>query len=97
MFSHEICKVLKNTYLRTAAAESVKYQVYILLSEWCFEEEKEYKIEDNPECFDKLLVLVNDNITKQVTYMRDASIPKLNLATNNVDSFVVLFASFFLL
>ena len=27
---------------------SVRYEVYILLSESCLEEEKEYKIEDNP-------------------------------------------------
>ena len=34
-------EVLKNTYLRTVATESVKYKVYILLSECCLEEEKE--------------------------------------------------------
>ena len=44
----EFCKVLKNTYLKTAASESVRHQVYILLSECHLEEEKEYKIEDNP-------------------------------------------------
>ena len=46
--SLEFCKVLKNTYLRTAASESVRHQVYILLSECHLEEEKEYKIEDYP-------------------------------------------------
>ena len=46
--SLEFCKVLKNTYLKTAAFESVRHQVYILLSECHLEEEKEYKIEDNP-------------------------------------------------
>ena len=51
-----------------------------------------------PECFDKLFVFVNDDITKQITNMRDASTPKLNLATEifHVDSFVV-FSSIFLI
>ena len=35
-----------------------------LLSESRLEEEKEYKIEITPECFDKLFVFVNDDITK---------------------------------
>ena len=50
-------------------------------------------------CFDELLVLVNDHITKQITNMRDASTPKLNLDTKifHADLFVVLFSSFFLL
>ena len=50
------------------------------------------------ECFNNLFVLVNKDITKQITSMRDATTPKLNLATKifHVDSFVVLF-SFFLL
>ena len=48
MFSHEFCQVLENTYLRTAASESVRYEVHILLYECRLEEEKEYKTEDNP-------------------------------------------------
>ena len=48
VFSHEFCEVFKNTYLRTDASESVRYEVYILLSESLLEEEKEYKTEDNP-------------------------------------------------
>ena len=50
-----------------------------------------------PECFDELFVLVINDITKKITNMRDASTPKLNLATKifHVDSFVVLFSSFF--
>ena len=47
MFSHEFWEIFKNTYLRTAAFESVRYLVYILHSECRLEEEKEYKIEDN--------------------------------------------------
>ena len=52
-----------------------------------------------PECFEKLFVFVNDDITKKITNMRDASTPKLNLATKifHVDSFAVLFSSVFLL
>ena len=46
MFSHEFWEIFKNTYLRTAAFESVRYLVHILHSECCLEEEKEYKIED---------------------------------------------------
>ena len=51
------------------------------------------------ECLDKLFVFVNDDITKSITNMRNASTPKLNLATKifHVDSFVVLFSSIFLL
>ena len=46
------------------------------------------------ECFDKLLVLLKDNMTKYITNMRDPSTPKLKLAakTFNVNSFVVLFS-----
>ena len=37
-----------------------------------------------PECFDKLFILVKDNITKQITNMRDASTLKLKLAAKNI-------------
>ena len=52
-----------------------------------------------PECFDKLFIFVNDDLTEKIVNMRDASTPKLNLATKifHVDSFVVLFSSIFLL
>ena len=52
-----------------------------------------------PECLDKLFVFEKDDIIKSLTNMRDASTPKLNLTTKifHVDSFVVLFSSFFLL
>ena len=44
------------------------------------------------------VIFVNDDITKKIVNMRDASTPKLNLATKifHVDSFVV-FSSIFLL
>ena len=54
-FSHEFCEVFKNTYLRTDASESVRYEVYILLSESLLEEEKEYKTEDNPWVFRQVI------------------------------------------
>ena len=49
-----------------------------------------------PECFDKLFIFVNDNITKKIINMRDASTPKLNLATKifHVDSFAIQFFFF---
>ena len=68
IISHECCEVLKNTYLRTAAFESVRYQVYILLSKCYLEEGKKYSIDVTPECFDKSFVLVNENITKYINY-----------------------------
>ena len=51
------------------------------------------------ECFKELVVLVNNDFPKQITNMRDASTPKLNLPAKifHVDSFVVLFSSFFFL
>ena len=51
------------------------------------------------ECCNELFVLENDNITKQITNMRDISTAKLNLATKifHVYSFVALFSSFFLI
>ena len=60
---------------------------------------KSIKFRITPKCFDKLFVFVNDDITKQIMNMRDASTPKLNLATNifHVDLFVVLFSAIFLL
>ena len=84
---------LKNTYLRTATSESVRYKMYILLSECRLEEEKECKTEDNP------WMNLWATILQLITNIRDASIPKLNLATEifHVDSFVILFSSFFLL
>ena len=48
MFSRGFCKVLKNTYSKTAASESVRHQLQILLSECRLEEEKERITEDNP-------------------------------------------------
>ena len=50
------------------------------------------------ERFEKLFVFVNNDITKYITNMRDASTPKLNVAKKifHVDSFVV-FSSVFLL
>ena len=72
--------------------------MYALLSE-CRLEEEHIKLRMTPECFDKLFVFVKDDIIKSLTNMRDASTSKLNLATKifHVDSFVVLFSSFFLL
>ena len=70
VFSYEFCDIFKSTYfverLRTTASESVRYQVYILLSEVRLEEEEEYKhyLRMTPECFEELLVLVKDDITK---------------------------------
>ena len=70
MFSCEFCDVFKNTYfvgyLRTIASESVRYYVYIFLSEVCLEEEEEYRnyLRITPECFDALFTLVKDDITK---------------------------------
>ena len=55
MFSHEFCQVLENTYLRTAASESVRYEVHIFLYECRLEEEKEYKTEDNPWMFQRVI------------------------------------------
>ena len=66
----EFCKAFKNTYfveyLQTAASDSVRFKVYILLSKVHLEEEEEYKnyLRITPECFDKLFVLVKDDITK---------------------------------
>ena len=70
LFCNEFCEVFKNTYfveyLRTAASESVRYKVYILLSEACLAEEGEYKnyLRIIPECFNQLFVILKDNITK---------------------------------
>ena len=70
MFSCEFCDAFKNTYfvgyLRTIASESVRYYVYIFLSEVCLEEEEEYRnyLRITPECFDALFALVKDDITK---------------------------------
>ena len=55
IISSEFCEVLENIYLRTAASESVRYEVYILLSECRLEEEKEYKTEDNPWMFRQVI------------------------------------------
>ena len=57
------------------------------------------KLRITPECFNKLLALVNNDIIKQITNRRDASTQKLNLATKilHVDLSVVLFSSSFLL
>ena len=72
--------------------------MYVLLSESRLEEEKEYKIEDNPWMFRQVICFCERWYYK-FTNMRDASTPKLNLATKifHVDSFVVLFSSIFLL
>ena len=72
--------------------------MYTLLCE-CRLEEEHIKLRMTPECLDKLFVFEKDDIIKSLTNMRDASTPKLNLTTKifHVDSFVVLFSSFFLL
>ena len=68
--SCEFYKVFMNTHfvesLRTAASESVRYQVYILLAEVCLVEEEGYKnyLRITPECFDKLFVLMKGDVTK---------------------------------
>ena len=86
MFFCEFCEVFRNAYfvacLRRAASEPVRCYVYILLSEVRLEEEKEYKnyLRITPEYFDELFVLMKDGMTKEITNMRDASPPKLNLA-----------------
>ena len=65
-----ICKDFKNIhfveYLQMAASESVRYQMYIFLSEVCLQEEEEYNnyLRITPECFDELFVLVKGDITK---------------------------------
>ena len=45
----------------------------------------------NLECFDNLFVLAKDNITKQTTNMKDASVLKLKFdaETFHIHSFVV--------
>ena len=57
------------------------------------------KLRITPECFNKLLALVNNDIIKQITNRRYGSTQKLNLATKilHVDLSVVLFSSSFLL
>ena len=57
------------------------------------------KLRITPECFNKLLALVNNDIIKQITNRRDGSTQKLNLATKilHVDLSVVLFSSSFFL
>ena len=63
-------RVFKDTYyveyLQTAASESVRYWVYILLSEVHLEDGEEYGryLRITTECFYKLFVLVKDNTTK---------------------------------
>ena len=53
-----------------------------LLSELRLEEEEEYKnyLRMTPGCFNELLELVKEDITKKPTNMRDAISPKLKLA-----------------
>ena len=62
-------------------------------------EESVEKLRITPECFNKSLTLVNNDIIKQITNRRDGSTQKLNLATKilHVDLSVVLFSSSFLL
>ena len=57
------------------------------------------KLRITPECFNKSLTLVNNDIIKQITNRRDGSTQKLNLATKilHVDLSVVLFSSSFFL
>ena len=75
--------------------------MYVLVRGAHLEEKEEYKnyLSKTPECFDELFVLVKDNITKQITNMRDASTLKLKLAAKifHVHSFVALFSRFFFL
>ena len=71
--------------------------MYILLSESRLKEEKEYKTEDNPWRFRQVICFCELWYCK-FTNMRDASAPKLNLATKifHVDFFVVFSSIFFL-
>ena len=70
--------------------------MYIFFSEVRLEEEEEHKnyLRITPECFHKLIVLVKDNITKQIINITDTSSSKLRLAAKIfcVHSFVVLFS-----
>ena len=90
VFSHEFCEVFKNTYLSTDASESVSYEVYILLSESLLEEEKEYKTEDNPWVFRRVICTCEQQYCKIITNMRCTL--KENLVTKifHVDSFGAL-------
>ena len=71
--------------------------MYILLSESRLKKEKEYKTENNPWRFRQVICFCERWYYK-FTNMRDASTPKLNLATKifHVD-FVVVFSSIFFL
>ena len=53
--------------------------MYIFLSEVCLDEEEEYEnyLRITPECFDELLVLVKDSVTKLIANRRDTSLSKL--------------------
>ena len=75
--------------------------IYIFLFEVHLEEKEEYKnyLRITTECFDELFVLVKNDITQEITNMRDASTPKGKLAAKifHVHLFVVLFSYIFLL
>ena len=90
MVSYELCEVFENTYLRTDASESVSYEVYILLSESLLEEEKEYKTEDNPWEFRRVICTCEQQYCKIITNM--ICTLKENLVTKifHVDSFGAL-------
>ena len=72
IFSCEFCKAFQNTciieYLPTGASESVRYWVHTFLVEVRLEEEEEEECKNylkiTPECFDKLFILMKDDITK---------------------------------
>ena len=69
-----------------------------MLSECRLEEEKEYKIEDIPKMFRRVIFTCEQPYCKINYKYERCKHTKLNLATKifPVDSFVVLFSSFFL-
>ena len=70
VFPVNFTKFFSNTYfvesLQTAASESVRYQVYILLTEVHLVEEEGYKnyLRITTEWFDKPFVLMKGDVTK---------------------------------
>ena len=95
MFSHEFCEVLKNTYLRTDASESVRYELYILLSECRLEEGKEYKTEDNPLVFWQVICACERRYCK-INYRYETHAKTKSCCKNifHVDSFFLIFFIF---
>ena len=70
--------LLTDQTLQTVTPESVRYQVYIFPSEVRLQEKEDYQNYSRitPECFDKIFVLLKDDVTQQITNMRDASTGK---------------------